>query len=157
MFAMSEALKKFWQEQRIILNPGALESELASFEAKYGVYLPWDFRSYLQTVNGFDDSEHWATDEHLITFLSLNEVKPLGEYWSAKIANTSGYFVFADYSISAHVYAIRLSDVLAASNDVVVVYDNPVNVANSFSEFIQAYMANNDAVLFPQPPVQQVV
>ena len=157
MFATSEALKRFWQDQRIILKPGALESELASFETKYGVCLPEDLRSYLQTVNGFDCTEHWVTDENLITFLSLNEVKPLSEYWSEEIANAVSYFVFADYSISAHVYAIRLSDV-AAVNDVVVVYDsNLINVANSFSGFVDGYLANNNGVLFPQPQAQQIV
>jgi len=157
MSATGEALKKFWQDQRITLHPGALESALTSFETKYKVCLPQDFRSYLLNVNGFDDSEHWATDENLITFLSLNEVKPLSKYWSPEIADAGSYFVFADYSISAHVYAIYLSDVLSDRNCVVVVYDNLVKVANSFSEFVEAYMANNDAVLFPQPQAQHIV
>jgi hypothetical protein len=59
-------------------------------------------------VNGFDGSEYWMTDDEVITFLGLDEVKPLSEYWSPDVVDADFYFVFAD-CISAHVYAIRLS------------------------------------------------
>jgi hypothetical protein len=151
MSSTSEALKKYWQLQGIALNAGVSETDLASFERKYKISLPQDFRDYLLTVNGFD-SEHWTTDENVIAFLSLNEMQPLSEWWSAEIADSDSYFVFADHSMSVHVYAIHLSSGLADRNLVVVVYDNePVNVASSFSEFVEGYLANDDAVLFPQP------
>ena len=62
---------------------------------------------------------------------------------------------FADWSLAAHVYAIHLSANVEDENKVIVVYDyRPITVANSFSKFIEAYLANNDSVLFPQPPVE---
>jgi hypothetical protein len=88
----------------------------------------------------------------VITFLGLDEVKPLSEYWSPDVADADSHFVFADYSISAHVYAIRLSSDREHGNPVVVVYDGKlVQVANSFSEFVAGYLKNDYAVLYPEP------
>jgi hypothetical protein len=154
MFSAGETLKRYWQRHGIKLNLGASEEELAAFESKYQVGLPEDLREYFATVNGFDGSEHWMTDENVITFLTLNEMKSLSEAWSPKIADAASSFVFADYSLSAHVYAIRLFNGSENDNPVVVAYDeNPVKVASSFSEFVQGYLEDNNAVLFPEPQV----
>lgn len=137
--------------QGVGLNPGASVDDLAAFEAKYHVRLPSDLREYFATVNGFGGSEYW-TDGEGITFLGLAEVKPLSEYWSPDVADAVSYFVFANYDISAHVYAIRLLNTSGYGNPVVVVYDGkPVEVASSFSEFVEGYLENNNAVLFPDP------
>jgi SMI1 / KNR4 family (SUKH-1) len=150
MLAIAETLKQFWLRQGIKLRPGATEEELTAFKAKYKIRLPQDLREYLATVDGFDGSEHWMTDNEVITFLGLDEMKPLCEYWSPTVADSHSYFVFADYSLAAHVYAIRL-DASMRGNDVVVVYDRTVAVARSFSEFIEGYLENSGAVLFPEP------
>lgn len=137
----------------IKLNHGASEAALAVFEDDYHIRLPKDLREYFAAVNGFDGSVHWMTDENVITFLTLDEMKPLSKAWSPKIANAASYFVFADYSLSAHIYAIWLSNDSEADNPVVVAYDdeNLVKVASSFSEFVQGYVEDNNAVLFPEP------
>jgi len=63
------------------------------------------------------------------------------------------YFAFADCSMAAHVYAIHLSGDVQEENRLIVVFDyRPITVANSFGEFIESYLANNDSVLFPKPP-----
>ncbi len=82
-------------------------------------------------------------------------MKPLSEAWSPKIADAASYFVFADYSLSAHVYAIRLSNSSENENPVVVAYDeyNLIQVASSFSEFARGYLEDDNAVLFPEPQV----
>ena len=140
MVSIGQALKRFWLRQGISLLPGASESELVAFEAKHDVRLPADLREYLATVNGFDGSEHWMTDDEVITFLGLVEMKPLNHYWSPVIDGDS-YFVFADYSLAAHVFAIRLSKASVSGNDVVVVYDDkPLQVASSFSKFVEGYL-----------------
>ena len=130
------------------MRRGARDDELAAFEARYDIRLPEDLRKYFAAVNGFDGSEHWMTDEEVITFLGLEEMKPLREYWSTEVIDSDSYFVFADYSLAAHVYAIRLDG--SGRNEVVVVYDRTVEVASSFSEFIEGYLENNVAVLFPE-------
>jgi len=155
MFSAGEILKRYWLRHGVKLNRDASEDELATFEAKYHVRLPEDVREHFALVNGFGGSEYWMTDENVITFLALNEMKPLSEAWSPKIAEAASYFVFADYSLSAHVYAIRLLDSPGNDNPVVVAYDdeNIVKVASSFSEFVQGYVKDNNAVLFPEPQV----
>ena len=151
MFQIGESLRKFWLRQGVKLNVGASEDELASFEAKYRVRLPSDLRDYFAAANGFDGSETWMTDDEVITFLGLEEVKPMSEYWSPDVADADSYFVFADYSLAAHVYAISLND-LGDRSAVVVVYDTkPIRVAGSFSEFVEGYLGNNNAVLYPEP------
>lgn len=149
---LAETLKRFWLHQGVKLNAGASETELGAFERKYNVRLPEDLREYFATVNGFRGLEHWVTDENLISFLSLDEVQPLNEYWSPDIAGGESYFVFADCSLSAHVYAIRLSGDSGRGNAVVAVYDSkPVKVANSFAEFAAGYLDGSKAILFPEP------
>jgi cell wall assembly regulator SMI1 len=150
MVPSAEALKTFWLRQGIKLLAGAMVGELTAFEGRYNVRLPEDLRAYFAAVNGFDDSEHWMTDDEVITFLGLDEMKPLSEYWSPIVADSDCYFVFADYSLSAHVYAIRL-DASGRQNEVVVVYDRLIKVAGSFSEFITSYLEKNYTVLFPEP------
>lgn len=111
MFTVGETLKKFWLRQGIKLNSGASRDGLDSFESNHGVRMPEDLRGYFASVNGFDGSEHWMTDENVITFLRLGEVGPVSEYWSPDVAGGDSHFVFADYSISAYVYAIRLLNI----------------------------------------------
>lgn len=152
MFQTGESLRKFWLRQGVKLNLGASEDALAAFEAKYNVHLPSDLRDYFAAVNGFDGSEGWVTDSELITFLGLDEVKSVSEYWSPEVADADSYFVFADYSLAAFVYAIRLVNDSGDGSSVVVIYDcEPLKVASSFSEFAKDYLENNQAVLFPAP------
>ena len=90
------------------------------------------------------------TDDEGITFFGLEEIKPLSEYLSAQVADAESYFVFADYSLSAHVYAIALRNIEVDQNPVAVVYDrNLIEVADSFSKFVEDYLENIDAILFP--------
>ena len=151
MFSIGKTLKNYWLRQGVKLHHGASDSELTAFEAKYSVRLPQDMREYFATVNGFDSSEYWMTDNHVITFLSLDEMKSLSEAWSPEVDNdAASYYVFADYSLNAHVYAIRLSSNSQQDNPVVVAYeDYLVKVANSFSGFVQKYLEKDDAVLAP--------
>jgi len=145
MPAIGESLKQFWLRYNIKLRRGASETKLREFEDKYNVSLPDDLKDYFATVDGFADS---GVDENFITFLPLSEVVLLSQEWSRK-PEASSYFVFADYSISCHVYAIRLTDDLTLGNPVFIVYDeNPEQIAGSFSEFVQAYLTDN-SVLFP--------
>ena len=152
MLTIAETLKQFWLRQGIKLRRGATAAELGAFEVKYNIRLPEDLREYLATVDGFDSSEHLMTDSEVITFLGLDEIRPLSEYWPHVVADANNYFVFADYSLAAHVYAIRL-DAAVGGNDVVVVYEQSVAVAGSFSEFIEGYLKSDIAVLFPDPVV----
>lgn len=148
MSEIGESLKQFWSRQNIRLQCGASETELCEFEEKYNVALSDDLKDYFSTVDGFVD---WGCDENVITFLPLSEVLPSSQTWALEVLDADSYFVFADYSISCHVYIIRLRNDLSLSNPVFIVYDGkPEQIAGSFSEFVQGYLANDYGVLFPQ-------
>ena len=150
--SFARALHKFWSRQGIKLRPGVSKNEIAQFEAKYTVCLPRDLQEYFETVNGFQ--EH-TTDENCISFWALDEVVPANKYWSSGVKGGDSLFAFADWSLAAHIYAIQLSATMQDSNRVVVIYDSrPITVANSFGEFVEGYLANNDSVLFPEPPAE---
>ena len=151
MNSLGELVKTHWLGQGIKLRRSATESETAAFESKYDVCLPEDMREFFKVVNGFDNRNGEEVDNDMITFFSLEEIKPLNASDWGIPARTESYFVLADWSISAHVYAIRLSKDCAAPGVVVVVYDALVKVADSFTEFMRAYLEDNKAVLFPDP------
>lgn len=156
MSGIGKSLKQFWARHNIKLRRGASETELRQFEEKYNVVLPDDLKDYFATVDGFEDSD---SDENLFTFLPSAEVVPLDEFWldeswSTGTFDAKSYFVFVDYFISAHVYAIRLTNDLSLGNPIVTNYvkpnEDPIQIASSFSEFVQGYLANDNGVLFPQ-------
>ena len=147
MSGIGETLKQFWIRNNIKLRRGASETELREFEQKYNVFLPDDLKDYFSSLNGFADS---VWDENVITFLPLNEVVPISQEWSSK-SEADSYFVFADYSISCHVYAIHLTNDTSLNNPVFIVYDeNPIQIANSFTAFAEGYLVNDYRILFPQ-------
>jgi len=151
MNSVGELLKTRWLRQGIKLRRGATESETTAYEAKYDVCLPEDMREFFAVVNGFDNRNGEEVDSDMITFFSLEEIKPLNASDWGIASRAESFFVFADWSISAHVYAVRLLKDCTASGPVVVVYDSLVKVADSFAEFMQAYLEDNKAVLFPEP------
>lgn len=148
MVTIGESLKHFWLQQGIKLKPGASEIELFAFENKYDVRLPEDLKNYFSTVNGFDDSD---ADEEYITFLPLEEIEPLSMNWS-QAPEAKSYFIIADWSISCHVYAIKLTKDNEFNNPMFIDFNNkkiPTQIADSFSEFAQSYLKNDYKVLFP--------
>jgi hypothetical protein len=89
-------------------------------------------------------------DDGMIRFWMLEEVAPLpdgapqysdGEY----VKNPETLFLFADYSIWAHAYAIRLGRTTLDSNEVVIIgYKSPKLISDSFSEFVETYLTMKD-------------
>jgi hypothetical protein len=146
MDRIGESLKQYWLQQAIKLKLGASEIELRAFENTNNVHLPEDLKDYFSTVNGFDNSD---VDEEFITFLPLDEIEPLSKNWSKK-PDAKSYFIFADYCISCHVYTIQLTNNIKLNNPIFIAYnDTPIQIADSFSEFIQCYLKNDYKVLFP--------
>lgn len=146
MTSLGALLKEHWMRQRINLRRGASETEIATFETKNDVRLPEDMREYFSVVNGFESGE---SDNEFITFYSLEEIERLNiSDWGISHPAES-YFIFADWSISAHAYAIQLLKSNTVANPVVVTYSKLVKVADSFSEFMQAYIKADYAILNP--------
>ena len=115
-------------------------AELRSFEALFNVKCPPDFATYLLTLGGMPEGD-W--DEHLIRFWSLVEIRPLeGE---PGVSTYSDYFIFADYSISAHEYGIRLST--SHPPEVALICGPaPKSVASSFTAFLAQYLFDPESI-----------
>jgi hypothetical protein len=145
-----EQLKKHWERQRIKIGKGESELEISNFEKKYNVLLPEDLRYYFRTLNGMDCSDNWISDDELITFWPLNEVKPFNELFSNSISlDPTSLYVIADYSINAGIYLIHLSSILNSVNPVYVLFGDIVKVSDSFQLFIERYIKGDTSVLFP--------
>ena len=140
--AMLSELPVRWSRQGISFGPGASVPEITAFESRFHATCPEDFAAYLSRVGGM--SVPGEMDEHLIRFLPLSELHPVAE----GAAFLSGYFVFADYSISAHAYAIRLTP---PRHDVALIHDPGSRViAPDFTAFLELYLENPRA-LFSSP------
>jgi SMI1/KNR4 family protein SUKH-1 len=143
-------LKNRWLSQGLEVNPGVSEEKLSQFESRYHVSLPADLRDYFLTVDGMAEG---ISDDALISFWSLNKVKPIPEEAPAYAARSyieeaESLFVFADYSIWAHAYAIRLSSSSGNANPVIVIGgEKPVKVFDSFSDLVSSYLINPDNLL----------
>jgi hypothetical protein len=130
-----EELIKRWTDSGAAVRPGNARAHVIEFERAQGVRLPADLAEYFARVDGMDEG---SCDEHCIRFWPLAEVKTVGEELDdSRSAACRDYFVFADYSIWTHAYAIRVDP----GNEVVVVGgDEPIRVASSFTDFVGKYL-----------------
>lgn len=147
--SVGESLKRHWSSHNVDINAGVSEAALTSFEEKYDVVLPEDFHDYFLSVNGMPPE---IVDDAFIRFWMLEEVEPLPQ-GAPDFSNPQyirapdSIFLFADYSIWAHAYAIRLTKTPAESNKVFIIgHDSLVLISNSFSGFVDKYLTNKDLI-----------
>jgi cell wall assembly regulator SMI1 len=134
---------KSWRDSGIAIRPGVAQADIDTFELSHGVHLPDEMAEYFRLIDGMNEG---SADEHGIRFWPLVEVRAvLEEIPKASKDLFDGYFVFADYSLWAHGYAVHLiegkSDVIIAGGE------TPFKVAASFGEFLELYI-NNPEMLF---------
>ena len=145
--SVGESLKRHWSSHDVEINAGVSEAELRAFDEKYGVVLPGDLRDYFSCVNVMPPD---VVDDGMIRFWMLEEVTPLSEgapEYSDRnyVQNPETLFLFADYSIWAHTYAIRLGKTGLESNEVVIIgYKSPKVISDSFSGFVDTYLTTKD-------------
>jgi len=153
MSELIERLRQHWLDQGITLGNGASEFEVGRFESKYNIALPDDFREYLLSISWPVFEERWEIDDYLISFWSIDRIKNLKEkYPHFKNSEAESYFIFADYSLSCHTYAIRLQQKEAITPIFFTCYIAPdypiIQIAFSFTEFLERYIANDECMLF---------
>ena len=147
-----QRLKNYWLSHGVTFNTGASKADLAGFEHRFGVSLPYDLRDYFLTVNGMPEE---ATDNEMIRFWMLEEVKPLttGAPSYAKtdyVTDPESLFLFADHSLWAHAYAIRLFASAEKDNEIFMIGgDCPIRLFRSFGELIDSYLTNKDLMFGP--------
>ena len=148
---IGNTLRHHWLRYEIELEQGVSESELNAFELKNNHYLPEDLRDYFLSVNGMSSG---ASDDALIRFWMLKEVKPISEgapeyAGPTYIDSADSVFLFADYCIWSHAFGIRLSSKKKKqSNKVYVIgYLPAIPIANSFSEFVHIYLTDKERLI----------
>jgi hypothetical protein len=133
-----------WQTSGDLRLP-ASEEQILAFEERWRVRMPDAFRALLRASDGMEEG---CWDEQQIRFWPLEELRPVSDASTdGDLEAFAGYFMFADYMISSHEYAIRMS--IGSKNDVVLVGGGaPIEIAASFEEFLALYV-ESPTRLFP--------
>jgi hypothetical protein len=105
--------------------PCATEKQLSAFEQKHGVRLTMDTRTFYGFMNGAGPDY-----EYVFTFWPLDEIRP------TTVDGQSGWFIFADHSVSVFEYAIKLTADGPGPSDVYCP-ELERTVAASFSDFLR--------------------
>jgi hypothetical protein len=138
---MYERLRDAWLKEGSRVNAGSPLEAIENLERNHGVKLPTEFRTYLAQVGGMVEG---VTDEQLIAFLSIDEVEQ--ELKAKHDDPTVIEITFAEFSIYAHYYFLRATNV----GDELGVYaadgTNEKKLASSFREFIEAYLTDAERV-----------
>jgi hypothetical protein len=136
-----------WRELRVG-RPGASRASIQAVEARLGSALPTSLVTLLGETDGMNDGE---TDHLTIRFWPVAELTwARDELEDAAGDSSAGFVVFADYSIWAHAYAVKVTP--GADHDSVAILggDRPIVLAPSFSRFLVSYL--DTPSLFFRPP-----
>jgi hypothetical protein len=148
-------LRERWIARDIAYDRPAADTDVAAFETRYGVVLPADLRAYFTTVNGSTIGAYGMQDEHMLGFWHLDEVRTFAELeaeFGPTTPEAERTFVIADHSIWVYGFGIQLSADPAAPTPVVVDIGTPYHVvAGSFTEFLDAYLRDDEDVIYPEP------
>ena len=141
-------LLELWRAQGITLRAGASEDAISSFESRYGVRLPLDYREFLLHTDGLD------SDDTVTKYWSISDLRPATEVFDGTdiatmclvlpsgLSHPNSYFVFADTLIWSHFYAIHLGAIPESGGQVAWIgYRDSWTAAESFTEFMQCYVA----------------
>ncbi len=153
MSELIERLKARWIADGLSLRPGATSEALDAFEAKYQVALPPLVRDYFASVDGTGDN----SDGVFIHFWPLSEVKTIMDYhgWSPdQAAGLEGWFYFADFMISSHDFAIRLTSDPADDGPVMFADGELYPLALSFAGFLDRYLADRKSLRYYFPLIE---
>ncbi|HZS08257.1 MAG TPA: SMI1/KNR4 family protein [Blastocatellia bacterium] len=157
MAPLPERLKAFWTSTGTCARPGVSIPEVEDFEARNGVCLPKDLRDYFLFVDGMDED----VDDELVYFVPLHEVKSVNDGLvnfrgipdyggiAEALPDAQRWFVFVNYMMGSHVYAIRLPANSSAPAPVVWICGSSWGaVADTFSDFGEKYLADRDNLLW---------
>lgn len=117
------------QQQGIIVNPPATETEITAFEQQMNFSLPDDFRWFYTTCNGFECTED---------LFNLSSLSIINEYGR----NDQPYsFNFAEYMINSDLWGMRL---LQDGTYEIFNYSEPDLVLTTYLEvFLHRFLLGN--------------
>jgi hypothetical protein len=154
-----QALRQKWLSHGITVRCGVSAAQIAEFERRHGVQLPFATRRFYELMDGMGNCE---TDEELNCFWPLHEIGTVPDRLSdfrgvpdysgieTTLPDAASCFVFADHSIWLQVYAVKLSQ----EGNLGPVYaicgaKHVKQIAASFANFIELYAANPVSVSYP--------
>jgi len=151
-----EAFRNYLIEEKIQSKSVAKPFDIEGFSKDRSLVLPKDLAEYFEFINGTQQY-----DNKFFNFYSLKNFKSVAETYSEwegvpnfkaiteTLAGHENCFVIADYSIHVFSYCIRLFSQTAPTNEVYVICGSRYKqIAISFTEFIDLYMHNTDALFF---------
>ena len=139
-----DRLERHWYQSRTQWNltgpVPASQQDINAFEQEYGVVLPTDFREYFLRLNGIGE------DPDVFCFWPISKLRRV----DLKIFNmlqAESYFLFADFLIESHYYAIYLSNDPFFQNRVILpdFPGSPV-IAQTFTEFLELYLRDDPSL-----------
>jgi SMI1 / KNR4 family (SUKH-1) len=126
-----------WSAASAEARRGASAAEVSELEKRYDVRLPEEFRAYFERANGMREGD--MDDERLIHFYGLDRLSPVAGNEAGR-GEGGRYFVFADFMIGSHEYAIALSGRDYGRIAIVDDTEPPRIVADSFVDFVDKYL-----------------
>lgn len=141
MRSMMHELLRRWSSSGLKIREGATERAIRKFEDRYHVQLPEDLRTFYSIVDGMEENDMDPVEQ--MRFWPLSEVISVDEEFSGDetVAGCPGFYIFADYSLWAHGYAIDLRPGDPGTRGIILVGgDDPIAIASSFTDFIRKYL-----------------
>lgn len=137
-------LRKYWEDHRLAIVSKRVVDEVAAFERAHDVVLPLEFKNYLTVAGGAERGE-LVPDERGFNFWPLSKVclvESLSEVAVRPTAHHGKLLAFCDYLDWCWGYAISPKN--GAIFKIGTADGVPAEVASTFAEFIDFYMADNE-------------
>jgi cell wall assembly regulator SMI1 len=144
-----DRLRRHWLQNGIKIRNGLSLQQIESFESSYAIRIPPDLRTYYATMDGMEEGE---TDSEMFSFLPLESVKSIPERLARyreysgitkSLTDSHCWFVTVDYVLTSMVYAVYLSSEPVNSPVRCICGNQHRIVAPSFSDFLEANLANS--------------
>lgn len=144
-----DRLRAEWERTGIALAPSVDHPRLDSFEREHGVKLSSDLRSYLVTVGGMAEGEMDDACLSIHGFESMFRASDMMKFFPPPQKAA----VVADFLIDSHLYVTPL-DALGTSHPIFLASHEVGGwigwqIAESFDDFLAAYLADAEAVAHP--------
>jgi hypothetical protein len=152
MAGLLELVRARWTASGLGPSRGASATEIAALEARYSVRLSPEVREYFAELNGPREGRD-AMDNDTIAWWRLDEVRSLLDEGDGDLPDAGNCFVFADYLIRSHDFAIRLGPDPRAPAQIVINCGHPlIQAAPSLPAFLEGYLRTDWDILTPCPP-----
>lgn len=144
----AEIVRLRWAALGLALRSGVDDSAVAQAEVRLGVRLPAGMVALWKAVDGMAPGD-W--DDQLLRFWPLQEIGPVGlDVLGLDSAAHCQLFLFADWSLWAHAYAVDLGHGPEWGSVWLIGGRLPLKIAGSFAEFVELYLSNSDRLFAPE-------